>query len=67
MPDVQFNEQRPDLYSFKSRQILGQAETPAIARWFIKIGVAKTERAAGRLMVTLTLLFFAVSIYFFFF
>ena len=53
MPDVQFNEQRPDLYSFKSRQILGQAETPAIARWFIKIGVVKTwaESVAERVVL----------------
>lgn len=67
MPDVQFNEQRPDIYSFKSRQILGQAQTPGIARWFMKIGIVKTDRAAGNLMVVLTVVFFAVSIYLFFF
>ena len=65
MSDVQFNEERPDLYSFKSHSILGQSTTPGIARWFIKIGIAKTERAAGNLMIILTILFFAVSIYLF--
>lgn len=65
MPDVQFNEDRPDLYSFKSRSILGQATTPGMARWLIKTGLVKDERVAGLVLVIVMLSAFAASIYFF--
>jgi hypothetical protein len=66
MPDVQFEEEQDmERHSFKSRSILGQATTPGIARWLIKIGVVKNEDGAGRLMIILTVICFALSIYFF--
>lgn len=67
MPDVQFNENRTDLYSFKSRSVLGDSATPGMARWLMKIGIVKSENTAGMLLIVIMILAFAASIYFFFF
>ena len=66
-PDVQFNENRPDLYSFKSRSILGDSATPGMARLLMKWGIVKSEKIAGMVLVAITVLSFGASIYFFFF
>lgn len=67
MASVEFNEEREDLnlHGFKSRSILGESTTPGMARWLMKLGLAKTERTAGMIMVVTMLVFFGVSIYFF--
>ena len=65
--NVVFDEQREDLnlHTFKSRSILGESTTPRMAQWLIRMGLVKTERAAGMILVIATILFFGVSIYFF--
>lgn len=65
--NVVFDEQRDDLrlHGFKSRSILGESTTPAMAKWLMKLGIVKSERAAGMIMVVLMLIFFGASIYFF--
>ncbi|OHA26367.1 MAG: hypothetical protein A3C06_01550 [Candidatus Taylorbacteria bacterium RIFCSPHIGHO2_02_FULL_46_13] len=64
MSDVQFNENQ-DLYQFRSRSILGSAQTPKLASLLIRTGIVKNERAAGRLLIVIMIVSFALSFYFF--
>lgn len=50
---------------FKSRVILGEAKTPSLVVWLVKLGLTKNQRLAGRILIALSVAFFAASFYFF--
>lgn len=49
-------------HSFKSRVILGQAETPKIIGFLLKNKVAKNEEQAGYILLGVIVLIFAAAI-----
>lgn len=64
MSDVEFEEEQlATTPLYKSRVIFGEAAVPGMARFLIKIGLAKTERQAGFMLLGTTILFFAASIF----
>ena len=63
MSDVQFESDR-QIAEYRSRTILGQATTPRMVIWLIKHGVVKTEKAAGRFLLTVMFVCLAIMVYF---
>ena len=47
---------------FKSRAIFGEFRTPLMVTWLVKKGVVKSEIAAGRILLAVTLVSFALAI-----
>ncbi len=47
---------------FKSRAILGEARTPGMVTWLVKKGLVKSEVAAGRVLLAVTVISFALAI-----
>ena len=51
---------------FKSRSIIGDYTSPKMIRFILKTGIVKNEKAAGAVLVGISVLFFALSILVFF-
>ena len=64
MSNVQFDEAR-ELAQYRSRAILGDAATPKMVLWLMKHGLVKNEKVGGNILMIVTVLCFALSIYFF--
>jgi len=66
MVDVQFEEdgQFNSSGSFQSRQIFGVPATPGMVRLLGKFGI-RNEKVAGYILITITIVAFAVSIFIF--
>ena len=56
---VQFNEKQPLNYNY-------QPKKKGIASLVIKLGLAKDEAGAQKVMVVIAIIFFLISFYFFF-
>lgn len=54
---VEFNENRPTNYNYPPR-------TGGLAGWIIKIGLAKDEAGSKNVMIIITIVCFALAIYF---
>lgn len=63
MSDLEFQDNAQTLpHSFKSRVILGQAETPKIISFLLKNKVAKNEEQAGYILLGVIVLIFVAAI-----
>jgi hypothetical protein len=58
MSDLQFEEE-----TFRSRIILGEPTSPKMIKILLKIGVAKDEKQAGRLLICFSAVCFIFSMY----
>ncbi len=56
---VEFDEHKPLGYNYQPKQ------TGGISSLIIKMGLAKDEAGANKVMLVLTVIFFATAIYFF--
>ena len=59
--NVEFNENKPLGYNLPS------PKTGGVTNFFIKIGLAKDEQGAQKVMATVAIIFFALAIYIGFF
>ncbi len=56
MTDLQFEDENKN-YTYKSRAILGQAESPKMALALIKWGLAKNEKQAANILLGVSICF----------
>jgi hypothetical protein len=61
MSELQFEEN--DTSAFRSRTILGNAETPKMINFLINKGIVKDQKTAGKLLLVLCAVFILTSIY----
>ena len=61
MENVQFEEDQ-NISSFRSRTVLGTPTTPKMVRFLVKIGFAKNDESAGRLLLIATVLIFLLAV-----
>jgi hypothetical protein len=54
-----------DTFKYKSRVILGQAEVPKMTKFLMSKGIAKSEKTANILLLSITTLSLLLSIYVF--
>ena len=54
-----------DNFRYKSRSILGQAETPKMVKYLLNKKIVKNEKQAQNILITITILFLLASIYVF--
>lgn len=66
MPDVQFNENRPDLYSRPNSSYGGSPASSGMAGWLVKKRVVKDEKVAQMLLIGVVVVCTGVAIFFFF-
>ena len=62
MENVTYNEDPGQEVSFKSRRLVGTLETPYMATLLIKWHLAKDEKWAGRILLTIVLVCFVGSV-----
>ena len=67
MPDVQFNENRPDLYSRPGSSYGGSPTSSGMVGWLVKKGIAKDEKTAQMMLIGVIVVCTGVGIVFFFF
>jgi len=54
-----------DSSAFKSRTILGASQTPGMTKFLMKRGIVKNEKQATVFMISISTLFFLLSLYVF--
>ncbi len=67
MSDIQFEEPGSDLYTFQSRSVLSESATPRMVQWLMKMGIIRSEKVGGLVLIGVIVVAFGVSIFFFFF
>ena len=60
MADLQFEDEN-NSYTYKSRVILGQGESPKMVLSLVKWGLVKNERQAGNILLTMSICFLVAT------
>lgn len=60
---VEFQDENPNNAFYKSRQDSLSSSTPTLAGWLMRKGIVKSEKGASVLLVTITVICFALAIF----